>query len=123
MFSVEQNFCTAVANFPAVIVHSNRQWIKFSNHNARGNNTCARALASLKFRAWNIFRATHKVRSLAGKSYVQRERPCCISIYKLEPKARVVYLMQHGHGRHMQLGGVGRGFSVKKVWMFSGMSE
>ena len=23
------------------------------------------------------------------------ERPCCISIYKLEPKARVVYLIQH----------------------------
>ena len=28
--------------------------------------------------------------------YLQHERPCCISIYKLEPKARVVYLIQHG---------------------------
>ena len=27
---------------------------------------------------------------------LQHERPCCISIYKLEPKAGVVYLIQHG---------------------------
>ena len=30
------------------------------------------------------------------KYYLQHKRPCCISIYKLEPKARVVYLIQHG---------------------------
>ena len=31
--------------------------------------------------------------------YLQHERPCCISIHKLEPKARVVYLIQHGRER------------------------
>ena len=30
------------------------------------------------------------------KYHLQHERPCCISIYKLEPKVRVVYLIQHG---------------------------
>ena len=30
------------------------------------------------------------------KYYLQHKRPCSISIYKLEPKARVVYLIQHG---------------------------
>ena len=27
---------------------------------------------------------------------LQHERPCCISIYKLELGARVIYLIQHG---------------------------
>ena len=28
--------------------------------------------------------------------YIQHKRPFCISIYKLEPKVRVAYLIQHG---------------------------
>ena len=30
------------------------------------------------------------------KYYLQHERQFCISIYKLEPKASVLYLIQHG---------------------------